>query len=109
MTGDVDLRELGNILHDRLLNKSDNRATAEIAEAFLPLLANALRRKFPHLSDPHQTETAAIDTLMAYFKHPEKFDPAKGSLIGYLYLDACRDLFNLLKRQQKFVELHQPA
>ena len=39
----------------------------------------------------------------------EKFDPAKGSLLGYLYLDAARDLLNWLARQKKVVELQAAA
>jgi len=109
MTQEADLKELGQALHRRLLTKQDGRVTAEIAEVFLPLLANALHRKFPNLPDPHQAETVAIDSLLRYFAQPEKFDPDKGSLIGYLYLAAYRDLLNLLKHSQKFVELHPRA
>jgi DNA-directed RNA polymerase specialized sigma24 family protein len=101
-----DFKRLGEELHHRLLAGKDNLVTAEIAELFLPPLAQALTRRFPHLSDPHQTATAAIDSLLAYFAHPEKFDPAKGSLLGYLYLDASRDLLNFLRRLKKVVELH---
>lgn len=43
--------------------------------------------------------------MLAYFERPDKFVPAKGSLLGYLYLDAFHDLLNLIKQQEKFVEL----
>ena len=106
MPEERDFKRLGEELHHRLLVREDNLVSAEIAELFLPLLAQALTRRFPHLSDPHQTATVAIDSLLAYFAHPEKFDPAKGSLLGYLYLDASRDLLNFLERRKKVVELH---
>jgi RNA polymerase sigma-70 factor, ECF subfamily len=106
MPGNIDLRELGITLHRRLLNKADNRVTAEISEVFLPLLISDLRNRLPDLSDPHLVQTVAADTLITYFEHPERFDPGKRSLIGYLYMDAYGNLRNILKQQQIFVELH---
>lgn len=103
-----DFKTAGAALHRRLLARADNRVTAEIAELFLPPLAQALQRHFHQLSDPHQAETAAIDSLLAYFAQPEKFDPAKGTLLGYLYLDASRNLLNWLAQQKKVVALHAP-
>ena len=105
MSDKANLRESGEALHRRLLGGGDNRVTAEIAELFLPPLAQSLSRRFPRLPDPHQTESAAIDSLLAYLAQPEKFDPAKGSLLGYLHLDASRNLLNFLKSQKKSVEL----
>ncbi|MGH9843056.1 MAG: hypothetical protein ACREEM_30320 [Blastocatellia bacterium] len=101
----LDFKKLGEELHSRLLTRADNRVTAEISELFLPPLAQSLKRRFPHLTDPHQTETAAIDSLLGYFANPEKFDPARSSLLGYLCLDASRNLLNFLKQQKKLVEL----
>jgi DNA-directed RNA polymerase specialized sigma24 family protein len=106
MPRDIDLRELGITLHKQLLNKTDNRVTAELSEVFLPLLISDLRRRFPNLRDPHLVQTVATDTLITYFEHPERFDSAKGSLIGYLYMDAYGNLRNILMQQQIFVELH---
>lgn len=106
MPRDVDLRELGINLHERLLNKADNRVTAEISEVFLPTLISDLRNRFPNLGDPHLVQTIAIDTLIRYFEQPKRFDPTRGTLIGYLYMDAYGDLRNILKQQQIFVELH---
>ncbi len=105
MPDNTDFKELGARLHRRLCDARDDRASAEIAERFLAPLAQALRRRFARLSDPHLTESAAIDALLHYFAQPEKFDPAKGSLLGYLYLDATRDLLNFLRGQKKTVEL----
>ena len=100
MPSDVDLRELGNTLHDRLLNRKDDRVTAEIAELFLPLLVSDLKKHYSNLSDLQLIESVAIDTLMTYFERPWKFDPTKRSLIGYLYMDADGDLRNILRQQQ---------
>jgi RNA polymerase sigma-70 factor (ECF subfamily) len=103
-----DLKELGEALHRRLLARDDHRVTAEISELFLPPLARALCRRFPHLNDPHEIESAAIDSLMNYLSHPKKFDPARSSLLGYLHLDASRNLLNFLARRKKVVALHTP-
>jgi len=100
MPSDVDLRELGSTLHDRLLNRKDDRVTAEIAELFLPLLVSDLKKHYSNLSDLQLIESVAIDTLMTYFERPWKFDPTKRSLIGYLYMDADGDLRNILRQQQ---------
>ncbi|MBI1763824.1 MAG: hypothetical protein HYR56_20560 [Acidobacteria bacterium] len=108
MSDQADFKELGERLHQRLRDGRDSRVSAEIAERFLPPLAQLLRRHFARLPDPQLIESAAIDALLHYFAHPEKFDPAKGSLLGYLRLDATRDLLNLLARQKKVVELQQP-
>jgi RNA polymerase sigma-70 factor (ECF subfamily) len=103
---ETDLKVLGEALHRRLLTRADNRVAAEISVLFLPPLAQSLKRHFQHLlSDPQEAESAAIESLVAYLAHPEKFDPAKSSLIGYLYLDAKGNLLNLLKQQKKLVEL----
>lgn len=109
MSDKVNFKELGETLHRRLRDGRDNLVSAEIAERFLPPLVQALGRRFARLPDPHQIESAAIDSLLHYFTQPEKFDPAKGSLLGYLYLDAARDLLNWLARQKKVVELQAAA
>ncbi len=103
------LEELGKELHRRLIGGEDARVTAEIAEAFLPELRRALSKRFFNLPDPHLVETVAEDTLLKYFRNPEKFNPARSSLIAYLYMDARGDLLNLLESSRKDVELFLPV
>jgi RNA polymerase sigma-70 factor (ECF subfamily) len=86
-----------------MLDRDDDTASARLAELFLPLLINALSKRFASLPDPHEVESAAIDTLIGYMNRPEKFDPGRGSLMGYLYMDASANLSNSLKRQKKVV------
>jgi DNA-directed RNA polymerase specialized sigma24 family protein len=100
MTTDVDLRALGQALHDRLRRGEDQRVTAEIAEAFLPLLVHYLKRKYPSHPDPHDLETAAEDALDNYWKRPEQYDPARSSLLHYLCLSAEGDLWNLWRKRK---------
>jgi len=102
----VELKKTGETLHLRLLKGEDPCVSAEICEVFLPLLKKAISQRFCNLSDPHLPISFAIDSLMSYLSRPEKFDPARSSLIAYLYIDACGDLLNYLDKQKKFVELH---
>lgn len=108
MAEGVDLRTLGEALHERLL-ANDPFAPVEIAETFLLPLANALRKHFSDLRDPQLADTAATDSLMSYFSNPGKYDPTQRSLLGYLYMDARGDLLNLIakerRRAEKVVEL----
>lgn len=94
------LKEIGYALHSRLLVER-GLVAEQISELFLPLVKNALSRKFPRLNDPHLIQIAANDAVMAYLRRPENFDPAKSSLIAWLYLDARSNLLNLLEGQKR--------
>ncbi len=113
MSTNLDLKELSNALHQRLLAGSAT-ATANIAEVFLPLLTSRLRQRYPNLDDPHLVDTAVEDALVSYFKRPKQYDPVKLSLASYLRMSADGDLRNSLKSQKndtttksldRFVEL----
>jgi hypothetical protein len=93
-----DLKRVGDRLHARLTSESPGNAADQICEQFLPLLAAALKRRFTNLNDPHLSETVAIDSILNYLARPARFDPAKASLIAYLYLDASRDLLNHINK-----------
>jgi hypothetical protein len=97
------LEQLGRILHQRLL-EDDVTASAEIAETFLPLIAERLRKEYPALHDPHLVETATEDALISYFGRPQQYDPLKGNLHSYLLMSARGDLLNLLKRGKKYAD-----
>lgn len=104
MAGDTKIRELAEVLHWRLVSGEDYRITAEMAELFLPLLIERLKRSFAGLRDPHVVESAAIDSMLAYFKEPQRFQPQKGSLLHYLYMDARFNIIDAL-RPRATVEL----
>ncbi len=108
MNEDGNLREVGIALHARLL-VGEVSARTKISEVFLPLLIAGLGRRFPRLADPHLVDTAAADALMSYFRQPQKYDPDRGSLIGYLYLNACGRLLNSLKHHRRLAALHHPV
>ncbi|MBI3654396.1 MAG: sigma-70 family RNA polymerase sigma factor [Acidobacteria bacterium] len=101
-----ELKRIGEEFHHRLVLGNDRFVSVELCEFFLPLLTQALSRRFYHLKDPHLAETFAIDTMLKYLAAPKKFQPEKSSLIGYLYIDAFGDLLNYLDKHKKFVEHH---
>jgi hypothetical protein len=106
MASQKKLKIIGESFHKRLMTEKDLCVSAEICELFLPLLKRALDRHFHNLTDPHLAETFAIDSILKYLSTPEKFNPEKSSLIGYLYIDAFGDLLNFLEKHKKFVEHH---
>lgn len=103
-----DLQRLGLELHARLLARSDPCVTAEVADAFLLPLVKRLRSRFSHVTDPHIIDTAAEDALLKYFRQPERYDPQRGTLLGYLLMDAGGDLKNFLRAERRVVALHPP-
>lgn len=113
--GDSDLSLQGNTLHQRLL-EGDVTAPAEIAEIFLPLVANELQKSNPTLHDPHLVDMAADDALLNYLQRPSQYNPAELPLDRYLMMSARGDLLNLLRQQPQpgfskrtqFVELDAP-
>jgi DNA-directed RNA polymerase specialized sigma24 family protein len=91
-----DLKQLGELLHQRLLSSSDLTVTSEIAEKFLPPLVRSLTREFQELSDRHLIDTAAEEALLNLFTHPERFNPARASLLTYLHIRARSYIRNRL-------------
>jgi RNA polymerase sigma-70 factor, ECF subfamily len=86
-------------LHHRLLD-GDVTASSEIAERLLFRVIEQLRSRYPNLDDQHLVDTAVHEAFMAYFLHPEKFNPAKSSLVNYLLMSAEGDLRNLLSKKR---------
>lgn len=103
MSDSGDLTELGISLHRSLLEGHSTIVTAQIAEAFLPPLVRWLKRSLPHSPDQHEIEEEAAESLLNYFRRPEKFDPQRGSLLSYLYMDASANLKDSFRRSKKVV------
>jgi Tol biopolymer transport system component/DNA-directed RNA polymerase specialized sigma24 family protein len=103
---DDNLREIGISSHNRLLS-GDKHAITEISELFFPLLIKRLKRGFNNLRDPQYIETAVVDVLIKYFRRPQRFDPDKGSLIGYLYKGAYRNVLTHLKQEHRRNEFYR--
>jgi Sigma-70 region 2 len=100
MSSQTDLKELGEQLHRLLLEQASPIITARIAEVFLPELLKRLPRLFPAVNDQHLLASCAEDALLAFLNHPERFEPARGSLLIYLGWLARSRVLNELKRKK---------
>lgn len=72
----------------------------DIAAAFLGPLVAFLRRSHPR-ADEHLLFTAAEDAVISLLKNPKAFDPARGSLLGFLRMAARGDLSNALRTEER--------
>lgn len=108
-----DIDEVALALHEKIVN-GDSLGPSLLAELVVPKVVESLRRKYHAVSDQHLVDTAVADAMLTYLKAPQKFDKARGSLIGYLWMSAEGDLLNSLKqtktrgerqREEKVVEL----
>lgn len=100
MSSQVNLKQRGEHLHQRLLSGSSLTVTSEIAELFLPELIKRLAGEFKGIRDPHLIIMAAHDALIYYFDHRTKFDPARACLFTYLRVLARSRLLNSLSKQK---------
>ncbi len=90
------------------LRRGDRTVFAELCEALLPHLIDTLEQQFPNIDDAHDCAEIACDVLLELGEHPEKFDPAKGTLEGYLGMAAQRDMLNKIKTGKRR-NAHEPT
>lgn len=62
-----------------------------------PLIAR-LKKQYP-ASDEDEIREIAFQTIQQFAETPQKFDPQKKTLLGYLVMDAAGDLINNLNRK----------
>jgi RNA polymerase sigma-70 factor (ECF subfamily) len=89
-----------NAIYQRLL-AGEIDAPSDLIELLLDPLTTALRRKFPSLPDPNLVTDTATDTLFRFVQEPERFQPERGDLWGYLYMDALGDIRNAWQKQRR--------
>jgi RNA polymerase sigma-70 factor, ECF subfamily len=89
-------------IHQRLL-AGDPTASEEVAARHLdPVRRHVRARAFRHgITDNDLINDAAVDAVFEYIRHPEKFDPSKSRLIGYLKRAAERDLINAVQKNRR--------
>lgn len=87
-------------IHERLL-AADPTAPAELAEVILGPLKQALVARNPRIGDQTLLDDAVADALIDYIKKPERFDPDKAGLFGYLEMAAQADLKNALAKRRR--------
>jgi RNA polymerase sigma-70 factor (ECF subfamily) len=89
-------------IHRRLVDR-DPIASSELADNYLPLLVERLKKKFKRVAE-HEVMDAAVDAILNYAEHPERFNPARLDLEGYLMMSAQGDLLNALARHRRHRE-----
>ena len=103
---------------DERIKRGDRTAREELAENFLGPLRTRLRRPFRWVRDRDLIDDAVVDAILSYIKHPDRYDPHRMSLPGYLLMTAKANVWDVLKgrrrrekceRREYFVELCQLA
>jgi len=82
------------------LRAGDPAAPSDFIVAHLVSLVQHLHRGYPTAHDDALNE-AAEDALLEFVKNPHKFDPAKGTVAGYLRMSATADLRNIQAREAR--------
>jgi RNA polymerase sigma-70 factor (ECF subfamily) len=97
-------------LYLRLLER-DPVATSAFIEAFMPSLLAALQAAFTNMStlDADIVDNCVMDTLLRFPEQPEKYQPGRGALWTYLYVDAKRDVLNEIDRVNRQRRREQDA
>lgn len=95
-----DAAATGLALHQRLLS-GELVVTEEIAELYLEPLSRRLSRASAAYLDPQIVEQAAIDALLDYLQHPQRYQPERVPLDAYLLMAAKRDLKNALRSERR--------
>ena len=87
-------------LHSRLLAREPT-ASADLFACYAQSLTRQLHSRGFHATDPDLVHDAIVTALLDYAEHPERFDPHRRSLGGYLYMAARGDLLNLIEKRQR--------
>jgi RNA polymerase sigma-70 factor (ECF subfamily) len=93
-------RETQDRLHADVC-RGDPVASSRVFEVLLDPLIEALRRQWPDRRELERVRDGAIDSIMNYLGAPEKYDPSKRSLLGFLQMDAAGDLSNSYQRLKR--------
>jgi hypothetical protein len=95
-------------LHQRLL-AGDVTAPRELAERLVPLVRRRLGQLERSVEDPAMVRSAIGWVIARYLKQPERFDPDRGGLVGYLTMEAHGDVLNELKTLKRRRGHERPA
>lgn len=93
------------VLHQRLLMK-DQLAAVELANLLYDPLVRSVRDRVDRTTDSDFVEDAVVEALMSYVDAPEKYNPQKSTLKGYLTMIAHRDVKNALSKEYRRSRLH---
>lgn len=96
--------QLNSAYQKLIANEPD--APSQIIELTLDPLIAALEHKFPDPSHKDLIIDTVTDSLFRFVQHPEAFQPERGTLWNYLYMDAFGDLRNAWNKEQRRIS-HQ--
>lgn len=92
--------------HQRLCTRSDPIAFAELADWLYSELVQDVRKRAGYAADPILVEEAVGQALLDYRDKPERYDPHRMGLQGYLVMSAYRDFQNARAREER-IQFHQ--
>ncbi len=87
-------------VYQRLLaNEPD--ASLDLIELVLDPMIFTLRGRYPALADTTIIEDIVTDSLLKFVQEPGRYNPQRGNLWHYLYMDALGDLHNTWEKEQR--------
>jgi RNA polymerase sigma-70 factor (ECF subfamily) len=92
-------REVQDRLHADVCG-GDPTASSRVFRVLLDPLIDWLSFRWRNERDAERVRDFAIDSIIGYLESPERYDPARASLLTYLRLDAHGDLLNDHNRRQ---------
>lgn len=93
-------REVQDRLHTEVC-AGDPTASSRVFTVLLDPLIDWLSFRWRNKRDAERVRDFAIDSIIGYLESPERYDPARASLLTYLRLDAHGDLLNDHDRRQR--------
>ena len=92
--------------HQRICARGDPTAFVELAEELYASLVQDVCRRAGNHADPMLVEEAVGQAMLNYHDKPERYDPERMNLHGYLVMAAYRDFQNAEAREHR-VSQHQ--
>jgi len=87
------IQRLANVQHDPV-------ALSELFEyCYVPVI-DGLKKKFPK-GDQDDVYEIAFQAVDQFAKSPQRFDPEKSTLTGYLVMDAIGDMLNMISKNSR--------
>ena len=93
VTSGAELQGKALEVHQRLL-RDDPVAPADAVELLLDPVVAYLRYKWPDIVYTDDCRDAAVEVLVTYLADPSRYQPTQSSLVGWLVMQAHRDLIN---------------
>jgi RNA polymerase sigma-70 factor (ECF subfamily) len=93
--------------HARLV-AGDRLASEELAGLLLGPVVARLERRWPRWKHTDLLHDAAVDVILDYIEAPDRYNPERGSLVGWLEMAAHRDVANVYQSAKQRVAIDTP-